>query len=56
MIVVAAIWILVEAVEKWLAGSAIGAFGGAATLLLLAAGLRKTQPFAHFSRLNASTW
>ncbi len=38
MIVVAAIWILVEAVEKWLAGLPLEHLG-AGTLLLLAAGL-----------------
>jgi cation diffusion facilitator family transporter len=38
MIVVAAIWILVEAVEKWIAGSPLGHLGSG-SLLLLGAGL-----------------
>jgi len=38
MIIVAAIWILVEAIEKWLAGLPLQHLGGG-TLLLLAAGL-----------------
>jgi len=38
MIVVAAIWILIEAIEKWLAGLALENLGSG-TLLLLAAGL-----------------
>ena len=38
MIVVAAIWILVEAIEKWLAGLSLEHLGSG-TLLLLAAGL-----------------
>jgi divalent metal cation (Fe/Co/Zn/Cd) transporter len=38
MIVVAAIWILVEAIEKWLAGLPLEHLGSG-TLLLLAAGL-----------------
>jgi cation diffusion facilitator family transporter len=38
MIVIAAIWILVEAIEKWLAGSPLDHLG-AGTLLLLGAGM-----------------